>query len=438
MAVPTLTPASTVGATVLPITGSKSNVVNLPFGVYSLDTEEANSLYDPAFVSGAVAQVAYVYKKLGGDVLDVELTEGQVYTAYEESTLEYSYIINIHQAKNSLSDVLGSTTGTFDHTGSITSGTDISLKYPKYRFTYATERIGNAVSTEAGIGGTDSIYSASFAVTQGIQDYDLQNIISGSAVADTALPYASEFIQSSSLGNPNPAANNKKITVRRVFYKTNQAMWRFFGYFGGINVMGNMSTFGQYADDSTFQVVPVWQSKAQAMAFEESINVRLSHFSYELKNNNLRLYPIPQRLHPSKMWVEFTVQKDAWQESSNGDEGISGINNLNTMPVGNLPYKNINSIGKQWIRRFALSLCKEMLGQIRSKFGSIPIPGESVTLNGADLITQAKEEQEKLREELKTTLDELTYAKLTETDAAEMESANNIMKKIPTSQIFMG
>tara|TARA_Y100000310_G_C20565904_1_gene755471 strand:- start:781 stop:1197 length:417 start_codon:yes stop_codon:yes gene_type:complete len=138
------------------------------------------------------------------------------------------------------------------------------------------------------------------------------------------------------------------------------------------------------------------------------------------------------------MWVEFTVQKDAWQESSNGDEGISGINNLNTMPVGNLPYKNINSIGKQWIRRFALSLCKEMLGQIRSKFGSIPIPGESVTLNGADLITQAKEEQEKLREELKTTLDELTYAKLTETDAAEMESANNIMKKIPTSQIFMG
>ena len=434
MAVPTLTPASTTGATVLPVTGSKSNVTNLPFGVYSLDTEQTNSLYDPAFVSGAVAQVAYVYKKLGGDVLDIELTEGQVYTAYEESTLEYSYIINIHQAKNSLSDILGNTTGTFDHTGSLTSGTNISLKYPKYRFAYATDRIGSSVSTEMGIGGGDPIYSASFAVTTSVQDYNLQSIISGSAVSDTTLPYASEFTQDST----DPAINNKKIAIRRVFYKTPHAMWRFFGYFGGINVMGNMSTFGQFADDSTFQVVPVWQSKLQAAAYEESINVRLSHFSYEIKNNNLRLYPSPSRLHPTKMWVEFTVQKDAWQESANGDEGIGGVNNLNTAPYGNIPYKNINSIGKQWIRRFALALCKEMLGQVRSKFGSIPIPGESVTLNGADLITQAKDEQEKLREELKTTLDELTYAKLVETDAAKMESTTTILKKVPSSQVFMG
>ena len=59
-------------------------------------------------------------------------------------------------------------------------------------------------------------------------------------------------------------------------------------------------------------------------------------------------------------------------------------------------------------------------------------------MNGADLITQAKDEQEKLREELKTTLDELTYAKLVETDAAKMESTTTILKKVPSSQVFMG
>ena len=70
---------------------------------------------------------------------------------------------------------------------------------------------------------------------------------------------------------------------------------------------------------------------------------------------------------------------------------------MNTLPINNIPYKNINSIGKQWIRRFALSLIKETLGQIRSKFGAIPIPGNNVTLNGDKLISEAREEQKILR-----------------------------------------
>jgi hypothetical protein len=96
-----------------------------------------------------------------------------------------------------------------------------------------------------------------------------------------------------------------------------------------------------------------------------------------------------------------------------------------------LPYENINSIGKQWIRRFALALSKETLGLIRSKLSSIPIPGAEVTLNGADLISQGKEEQDKLREEMKTILDELTYGKLAEGDATLLESTQNIQQKIP-------
>jgi len=201
--------------------------------------------------------------------------------------------------------------------------------------------------------------------------------------------------------------------------------------------VGNLSTYGQWADDSTFQVIPVWQNKAQAMAFEDAINTRLSHFSYEIKNNKLRLYPQVTTHHPSKMWVEFTVQTDAWDEQSNGTDGGEGINNMNTLPFENIPYANINAIGKQWIRRFALALCKEMLGLIRSKFATIPIPGESVSLNGSDLVSQGKEEQGSLREELKATLDELTYARIAETEAAMMETANRTQSKVPLV-IFMG
>ena len=211
-------------------------------------------------------------------------------------------------------------------------------------------------------------------------------------------------------------------------------MWRFYGYYGGLNVVGNLHNYGQFSDDSTFQLIPAWHNKAQAMAFEDAIYTRMSHFSYELRNNNLRLHPIPYSGGPSKMWVEFSIPTDAWD---NTDTGTDGINNMNTLPIGNLPFNNINSIGKQWIRRFALALCKETLGQVRSKFGSVPIPGDNVSLNGAALLSEAKAEQEKLREELKTTLADMTYAKLIEKDSAISDNTEKVLDKVPNF-IFVG
>ena len=126
-----------------------------------------------------------------------------------------------------------------------------------------------------------------------------------------------------------------------------------------------------------------------------------------------------------------------WEEDPDRESGVNGVNNMGTIPFANIPYANINSIGKQWIRRYALAVSKEMLGQIRGKFSTVPIPGEAVTLNHSELISQAKEEKEKLREELKTVLDEMTYAKLAEQDAAKLESATKAQQNIPVT-IFVG
>ena len=168
MAYPTLTPSSTTSASKLPVTGNVSNVNStdnpLPYGIYidHASTEGAST----AFKQGAADQVTYVYKKLGGDVLDIEITEYQVYSAYEEACLEYSYLVNVHQAKNVLGATLGSSTGSFDSDGELLSGqalsgSDIALRYPKFDFQYA-KTVGNAISTEVGIGGSIPIYSASF------------------------------------------------------------------------------------------------------------------------------------------------------------------------------------------------------------------------------------------------------------------------------------
>ena len=536
MSAPTLTPKSTLSAVVLPVTGNTDNVnAVLPYKIYS---DSTSPLYSAQFISGAVDQVSYVYKKLGGDVLDIELTEGNIYAAYEEAVLEYSYLINVHQASNVLSYALGDTTGSFDSKGNIESGalssslsgSHVALKYPKFEYGLSRQ-VGQGVGAEINLNSSVA-YSASFDIKHMQQEYDLQTIVTtngfGKAtitISDkdnidignnitftttdgTAITASVDATNTTDTDTNNPtfqigtsnsttAANlagalnansritatassnvvtvtqvtageisdtavkvndsdpvgitstnftggedleytgkidGKRILIKKVYYKTPHAMWRFYGYYGGLNVVGNLHNYGQFSDDSTFQLIPAWHNKAQAMAFEDAIYTRMSHFSYELKNNKIRLHPTPYSGGPTKMWIEFSIPEDSW---SSENEGVDGVNNMNTLPMGNLPFKNINAIGKQWIRRFALSLCKEILGQVRSKFGNVPIPGESVTLNGSALLSEAKAEQNALRDELKATLAEMTYAKLSEKDAGISENTEKVLDKVP-NYIFVG
>jgi len=409
MAFPSLTPVSTVSAITLPATGSESDVVtSLAIGFYS----------SAAFLSGAAAQVAYTYKRLGGDVLDIEIKADNVYNHYEEAVLEYSYIVNLHQARNTLGSALGGETGSFSHTGEISGTLSKSLKYPKFLFDYAY-KVSDKFSTEAVVGGTTPIYSASFDRVALKQDYDLQQIVSSSSTFSGAV-------------------GNKRIKIRQMYYVTPRQMWRFYGYYGGLNVVGNLYSYGMFTDDSTFEVIPVWQNKLQAIQYEDHLYTRTSHYSYEIINNNLRLYPTPDEVSPNKFWFRFTIDDNDAFASGSYDDGRDGINNMNTLPFENLPFANINSMGQQWIRKFSLALSKETLGQVRGKFGgSIPIPGDAITLNATELLSQAAAEQTALREELNKQLDEMLYARLAEVDKGFVENTTAIIGTTPM-KIFVG
>lgn len=425
MSVPTLSPSQTTSIVALPATGTHSQVHNgsLPYGIYLNSTE---------FISGAVDQVSFTYKMLGGDVLDIELSSSNVYSSYELAVLEYSYIVNNHQAKNVLSSFLGATTGTFDQDGALQagtlssslSGTYASLKLPKFTFEYS-KKVSEGLAAEAALGSI-RIYSSSVDLQDSVQDYDLQHIVQ-SASQDSGFDYSGKV-------------DNKRIAIRRVYYRSPNTMWRFYGYYGGLNVVGNLNTYGQYSDDSTFELVPAWQNKLQAMAFETSLYTRASHYSYEIRDNRMRVYPPPSYPgtgSPRKIWFEFSIPEDSWQSDKTLKDGTDGVNNYNTLPFANIPYANINSMGKQWIRKYALAISKAMLSQVRGKFGAVPIPGNSVTLNSTELASQAKEEQANLKEELKTLLDDLTYDTLVEKDAKMSEDANRINVVIPMG-VYIG
>lgn len=438
MAVPVLTPKSQTSAIILPPTGTTTNVApNLPIGVYSTNTD---------FISGAVDQVAYTYKMIGGEVLDIEITEGQVYAAYEDAVLTYSYFVNLHQAKSSVGMLLGSPTGTFNSDGEIKSGSALfnlvsssgalNLAYPMYDIT-AVRDVADAFSHEAGVGGKVDIHSASFESVTMQQDYDLQEIVNNLATNTSSSLF-------------NKITPGSRITVRKVYYKSPRAMWRFYGYYGGLNAVGNLSTYGQYADDSTFEVIPAWHNKLQAMAYEDNIYTRISHYSYEIKNNKLRIYPMPDSTDINTFWFEFSVGSgnganlgigsisgSSYTEVSAKDPRMGGVNNINTLPFSNIPFQNINAIGKHWIRRYALAVAKGMLAEIRSKFQTIPIPGESVTLNGADLRSQSKEEKDALKEELVKILEETDYNTLAEKRTAMSDNTNKLLSAVP-NVIFVG
>ena len=425
-----LDPISTQSAVILTSTGSLlfsgsgGVAASLPFENYTGSSE---------FLSGASSQVAYVYKKLGGDVVDIELTPSNVYSAYQEAVLEYSYIINLHQGKNVLSSVLGASTGTFDHKGDLLTGpTSASLSYPRFQASYS-KKLGDTMMAMQGLGGTIPQYSASFKPKTNQQDYDLQQIIE--TASSTGLDDSGKAVSFSG------KVDNKRVIVTKVFYITPRAVWRFYGYYGGIGAVGNMSTYGQFADDSTFELVPTWQNKLQSIMYEDSIYTRTSNFSYEIIDNKLRLYPDPGYWDFSdvdRMWVRFHIDdRNPWEENPGYVDGTQGINNLNTVPFDNVPYANINSMGKQWIRKYALALCKEMLAQIRGKFTQIPIPGESVTLNHSELLAQAKEEQTTLKDKLMEMLKEVEYKELVKYDSETAEATATVFKASPLP-IFVG
>lgn len=401
-----LYPASSVPAKILPSTGSVSDVAaSVPLGVYS---------NEPSFLSGAAAQVAYVFTSLGGDILDIELTPKIVYSNYETAVLEYSSILLMHQIENTLSNMLGNDTGSFDHMGQLSGSnvpTDLALRYPRFSFGYA-RRVSDAAAAEAGFGPDHAEFSASIDIVEGVQDYDLQSLIA-------AMP---EF--SGSIGA-------RRIVINRVFFRSHLSNWRFYGFMGGLNTVGNLSTYGQYRDDAVFEIVPVWQNKLQAMAYEDALWTRTSHFSYELKGNKIRIFPVPSGMSASKLWIQFSIPINVWEETEDYSIGIHGVNNANSVPFQNIPYTKIGAWGKQWIRKYCLALCKMSLSHIRGKLDRIPIAGNEVTLNHAALADQGQREAEELRKELIEYFGKNGYNDLIESDAALMKVAVEVQKEVP-------
>ena len=394
-----------------------------PFGIFD---------NDPQFISDADKIADYIRKKLGEPVMEVNMSSSEIYAAFEEACLEYSAMVNSYQAKSTLATFLGAPTGTL-------SGAE--NKYPVK--TLALEKnIADPFSTEADMNSRVPVYTGSIQLQPGVQVYDVPRWLASHDLAGldtTVVGYT----------GPGPQWNGSgTIVLRDVYHKSPMAAYRFFGTTSGLNYLNNQFRFESFTPETLFYLLPIWEDVLRGMQFKTSNNVRRSNYSFDVHNNMLRLFPVPQDTY--MLWFTFTVESNPTNvidyipntTSSIADGSVTnpqynGVANLSNIPFGNIAYSGLNSISKHWIRRMALAFAKEIEGNIRSKLGTIPIPNGDLTLNGPELIADARSDQEALRTELRDLLEETTYQKLMEKEAQQAQNLQETWKGVPLG-IYIG
>ena len=369
-----------------------------PFGFFDSDGE---------FQVEADAMVVFVKRKLGDDVLSCELTKKQIWACFEESLCEYGSIVNQYQVKSQLPSLLGL------NTGSLMGKEQL---YPQQNLDFMLRR-AEPYGVEASLGGPYTSASGSIALTKGQQDYDIyDNLKDGTG----------NLIFSNTNLNPR----GTKMKIMEVMHFSPQAAYRFFDTTSAINYLNNEFSFESFTPETVFYVLPVFEDILRGSELSLSNRVRKSNYSYRIFGHSIRLYPTPVEQNPKNLFIRVQFLSDPFSPTVN-DPSISGISNMSNVPFGNLSFSKINSIGRQWVRQFTLALAKELLGLIRSKFSTVPIPGGDLQLNGSELISQGKDEKEALRTRLTEMLDSLTYDKLVEKELASADNLTSILRKVP-------
>ena len=372
-----------------------------PFGIYDNEADfkiDANNI------------VTFVKRKLGDDILTVELTKKQIFSNFEEATLEYSAILNQYQAKSQLVNFLGFATG------SIMSGSE--EKYIRENLEFLN-RAAEPYAMEAGIGGSYNSITGSIQLEVGRQDYNIYTELSGA--------------------NGGLFDNTKgKLKIDEVYHYNSAAAYRFFDTTSAINYLNNEFSFESFTPESVFYILPVYEDLLRGGQLDLSNRVRRSNVSYKIMGTNFRIFPLPT--FATKLFLRIRQYPDPTSPSYK-DQTIHGVSNMNSLPFGNVQYGRINSIGRQWIRSYSLAISMEQLGYIRGKFGSIPVPNADITLNSSDLISNGRSDRDALKEKLRELLDSMTYDKLMEIQSTRAEQINKQLKYVPVPNgkaIFYG
>jgi len=187
-------------------------------------------------------------------------------------------------------------------------------------------------------------------------------------------------------------------------------------------------------------MMPVAYDAAVIQGIELSSTIRLSSYTFNIINNKLTIFPIPSDsdTRGGFLWFEYIKIEDRINNSiTQPNSGSQLVTNPSNAPYTNPTYSLINSIGRQWIFEYTLALCKEMLGYVRGKYSTVPIPEQNMTLNQADLLASATTDKAALIERLRVYLGDMSKKSQLERRSQESDFRRQEINNVPMT-IFIG
>jgi len=380
----------------LQVTGST------PYGTYDTDV---------SFQSESLNVCKYVARKLGHPIMQLEFNSGSIYATFEEAVSEYSQQINHYNMKNWLWEHYGSTNrtsgsgwGNDGNSSAMGTGSHEAESAHMGSTFLLSEQYGEAVK----VGGGLTLYSGSITLTSSEQVYDLEN-------------------------NARLEKTGNRLEIQRVFNQGPAAITRFYDPFAGSfdqRQMLDSFGMGNVAPAVSFILRPISYDIARAQAIETNDLVRKSAYSFELINNQLRIFPMPTTgSSGDKIWFQYYLKED--KQSTSRSWTNNKVSDPSNVPYKFITYEEINAPGRQWIRKFTLALSKELLGIIRSKYANMPLPNGEVTLDGDSLKTEGREEKAQLLEELKTFLESVSLTEMTKAEQEQADANQGVLSKAP-------
>ena len=360
---------------------------NTPFGFYD---------YDYQFQTDADRVAKFCAQRLGYPIVDIELQDINFYTAFEEAVTTYGNEVYAYKVRQDYLSLEGASNANNFNNAIITPNMGVIIR--------TSEQYG----TEAGTGGNTDWHTGSIDLIPGVQDYDLTSWASSSGITQGDLE------------------------LKRVFYESPPAIARYFDPYAGTGtgMMNMMDGFGwgNYSPAINFLLMPISFDMQKIQGIELNDQVRKANYSFELQNNNLRIFPIPN--NTGSLYIQYLLKSERLSNSINLS-GSALITNVSNVPYANPTYTQINSVGRSWVFEYTLALAKEMLGYVRGKYTQIPIPGDTVTLNSGDLVTAGSAEKVALVEKLRGYLDETSREKLMERRALETDYRTKELQQVP-------
>jgi hypothetical protein len=367
-----------------------------PFGLYDNDFQFGND---------APKVALWCARRLGYPIQNVELLDENIYACFEESVSEYSSQVNQFNIRNNLGTLMGNAMGT-NYSQKMVEGTNLSILIG----------LSDSYGTLVGVGGNVDIKKGSIPLVQGQQEYDLMEL------------FADEV------------EDGKKIDVVRVYYEGTPAINRFFDPYsvsgqGTLNLIDEFG-FGSFSPNAQFVLMPIYEDLLRIQAIEFNDQIRKSAFTFNIVNNKIRIFPVPSSTSQmTRLWFDYTVREEMIAGTTTIKDNV--VSDYSDIQYNFIPYGNINDVGKQWIRKYTLALTKELLGAIREKYSTVPIPGSEISLDGASLRAEAQTEKDQLMEQLRENLEEVSRKVQFENRNTEATQMQEMLQKVPLA-IYIG